>query len=254
MARSVLYDSTLCVGCRACEQACAARWDLPYNDSIGTEERLSAHKLTTIVTHPDKIKGDRYSRRMCMHCAEPTCVSVCPVGALQKTALGPVVYDPAKCMGCRYCIQACPFQVPVYEWSSRLPRVRKCDQCYDRQTAGKPTACTEACPTGATICGDRAQLIAEARKRIAEKPREYYPRIYGLREAGGTSVLYLSAVPFEQLGLKTDLPEQALPVLTWRALSAVPDVVTVGSVLLGGVYWITHRRAAVAAAEKEDHA
>jgi len=184
-----------------------------------------------------------------MHCVEPTCASVCPVGALHKTALGPVVYDAEKCMGCRYCMQACPFQVPVYEWHSRLPKVRKCDMCYDRQRAGKPTACAEACPTGATTCGERDALIAEAQRRIAEKPHDYYQRIYGLKEAGGTSVLYLSAVPFEQIGLRTRLPQEPLPALTWRVLSAVPNVVSIGSVLLGGVWWITNRRDAVAREE-----
>jgi formate dehydrogenase iron-sulfur subunit len=184
-----------------------------------------------------------------MHCAEPACVSVCPVGALQKTALGPVIYEEERCIGCRYCMLACPFQVPAYEWSEAFPRVRKCNMCYERQQAGKPTACSEACPTGATICGDREALVAEARRRIAEKPTVYFNRIYGLHEAGGTSVLMLSAVPFEQFGLPAQLPQQALPALTWRALSAVPNVAAIGSVLLGGVYWITHRREAVRAAE-----
>jgi formate dehydrogenase iron-sulfur subunit len=249
MSKAILYDSTRCIGCRECERACATRWNLPYNEKIGAEERLSAHKLTSIKTY-----GDKYVRRMCMHCAEPTCVSVCPVGALQKTKLGPVVYDETKCMGCRYCMTACPFQAPVYEWGKLLPRVRKCDMCYERQAAGKPTACTEACPVGATICGEREALITEAKKRIAEKPGDYQPYIYGLHEAGGTSVLMLSSVPFNQLGLATDLPQESLPVLTWRALSHVPDVVSMGAVLLGGVYWITHRREEVARAERKNAA
>src|ERR1041385_9228698 len=162
MTKAVLYDSTLCVGCKACEGACAERWGLPYDEKIAAEEKLSAHKLTAIETH-----GERYTRRLCMHCEQPTCVSVCPVGALQKTALGPVTYDASKCMGCRYCMTACPFQVPSYEWSSRLPKVRKCDQCYERQSKGEPTACSAACPTGATTSGDREALVAEAQKRIA---------------------------------------------------------------------------------------
>jgi formate dehydrogenase iron-sulfur subunit len=247
MSLAILYDSTLCVGCRECEKACAARWQLAYNETIASEERISAHKVTAIQTH-----GERYSRRLCMHCNEPTCVSVCPVGAFQKTALGPVVYDQTKCIGCRYCMLACPFQVPTYEWSSRTPRVRKCDMCYDLQKAGKPAACAEACPVQATICGDRDQLIAEAKRRIADKPGEYYNRVYGIEEAGGTSVLFLSAVPFEQLGLKTKLPNEPLPLLTWRALSVVPDIISAGAVLLGGVYWITHRREEVAAAERAE--
>ena len=244
MVKALLYDSTLCVGCRACESACAEKWGLPYNEKIGAEEKLSAHKLTTIKTH-----GERFSRRLCMHCNEPTCASVCPVGAFRKTALGPVVYDENKCIGCRYCMLACPFGAPSYEWSSRQPRVKKCDFCFERQKAGKPTACTEACPTQATISGDREAIVAEAKRRIAEKPDQYYPRIYGLEDAGGTSVLFLSAVPFEQLELRTRLPQEPLPPLTWRALSLVPDIASAGAVLLGGIWWITHRREEVARVE-----
>ncbi len=244
MAKAILYDSTLCVGCRECEAACARKWGLPYNEKIAAEEEISEHKLTAVQTF-----GERFSRRLCMHCVEPTCVSACPVAALQKSTLGAVVYEEPRCIGCRYCMLACPFQVPSYEWNRRLPRIKKCDFCHQRQLEGKVTACSEACPTGATITGERDALIAEARKRLAEKPAEYHQKIYGVEEVGGTSVLYLSAVPFDQIGLKTNLPTEALPVLTWRALSAVPSVAVVGGTLLGGIYWITHRREEVAAAE-----
>jgi formate dehydrogenase iron-sulfur subunit len=244
MSKAILYDSTLCIGCKACESGCAERWGLPYNDKIAAEETISAHKLTAVETH-----GERYSRRLCMNCQQPACASVCPVGALQKTALGPVVYDADKCMGCRYCMQACPFQVPSYEWNSRLPKMRKCDMCSDRQIKGKPTACAEACPVGATVCGERDELLGEARKRIAEKPGGYYNQVYGVKEVGGTSVLYLSAVPFEQIGLRTNVPMEALPETTWRVLELVPDVVSTGTVLLGGIWWITNRRAEVAKKE-----
>jgi formate dehydrogenase iron-sulfur subunit len=244
MTRALLFDSTLCVGCRACEQACAERWKLPYDDKVAAAERLSENKLTTIKTF-----GEKYSRRLCMHCNEPTCASVCPVGALQKTSLGPVVYDEPKCIGCRYCMQACPFNVPVYEWSKALPRVKKCDLCFDRAAEGKPTRCSEACPNGATVTGDREALIAEAKKRLAEKPSEYHQKIYGLEEVGGTSVLMIGGVSPQQLGLPGNFGPEPLPVLTWRVLSHVPDVATLGSVLLGGVWWITHRREEVARAE-----
>src|SRR5579871_587000 len=246
MSKAILYDSTLCIGCKACEGACAERWGFPYNDQVAAEENISAHKLTAIETH-----GERYSRRLCMHCAEPACASVCPVGAIQKTGLGPVVYDPEKCIGCRYCLQACAFQVPSYEWNKRLPRMRKCDMCFERQSRGEVTACAASCPTGATKCGDREDLVAEARHRIANKPGDYYGKIYGLEEVGGTSVLYLSAVPFEQIGLRVNVPRQSLPDLTWRVLELVPDVVSTGSVLLGGIWWITNRRAEVARVERE---
>ncbi len=244
MSKAILYDSTLCVGCKACEGACAERWGLPYDDKIAAEEKISAHKLTAIETH-----GERFSRRLCMNCTQPACASVCPVGAIEKTALGPVIYHADRCMGCRYCMQACPFQVPSYEWSSRLPQMKKCDMCYDRQKQGKDTACSEACPVGATKTGDRDALIAEARQRIAEKPDQYYNKVYGITEVGGTSVFYLSAVPFEQIGLRTGVPSEPLPETTWRVLELLPDVVSTGTVLLGGIYWITNRRAEVAKAE-----
>ena len=184
-----------------------------------------------------------------MNCLQPACASVCPVGALQKTALGPVVYDAEKCMGCRYCMQACPFQVPSYEWDKRLPRMRKCDMCSERQQHGKITACSEACPVGATITGDRDQLIGEAHRRLADKPDGYYQKIYGIAEVGGTSVFYLSAVPFEQIGLRTGVPHEPLPETTGRVLELLPDVVSTGSVLLGGIWWITNRRSEVARKE-----
>jgi len=243
MSKAILYDSTLCIGCKACEAACAERWGLPYDEKIAAEEKISAHKLTAIETH-----GDRFCRRLCMNCMEPACASVCPVGALQKTALGPVTYDSDKCMGCRYCMQACPFQVPTYEWNKRLPRMRKCDMCFE-QSKGKLTACAEACPVGATVNGDREELLAEARKRLAEKPNEYYQKIYGLKEVGGTSVFFLSAVPFAQIGLRTGVPQEPLPETTWRVLELLPDVVSTGAVLLGGIWWITNRRADVARVE-----
>jgi formate dehydrogenase iron-sulfur subunit len=244
MSKAILYDSTLCIGCKACEAACAERWGLPYNDKIAAEARISAHKLTTIETH-----GEHFSRKLCMNCEQPACASVCPVGALQKTALGPVIYDAEKCMGCRYCMQACPFQVPSYEWDARLPKMRKCNMCFEQQSAGKPTACTEACPVGATTGGEREELIADAKRRIAAEPAKYHNAIYGVREAGGTSVLYLSPVPFEQIGLPVNVPMKPLPETTWPVLELVPDVVSTGSLLLGGIWWITNRRAEVAKKE-----
>ncbi len=247
MSKAILYDATLCIGCKQCEMACAERNKNPYNDSVAGEERLSAHKLTTVLT-----QGDKFMRRLCMNCGVPTCASVCPVGAFQKTAAGPVVYDETKCIGCRYCMFACPFQVPTYEWDQRLPKVRKCDMCADRVAAGRPTACAEICPTGATKFGDRDALLAEAQQRLREKPDQYVSHIFGVSEVGGTAVLLLSSVPFEQFGYRADLPSEPMPMLTWRVLSHVPDIALVGSVLLGGVWWITHRREEVAAAEATD--
>jgi formate dehydrogenase iron-sulfur subunit len=245
MPKGILYDSIVCVGCRLCEKACAEHHNLPYNDDVAKEERLSAHKLTAVTTH-----GDKFMRKFCMNCLSPTCASVCPVAALQKSALGPVTYDSTRCIGCRYCMFACPYQVPTYQWNSRLPVVKKCDMCADRVSAGLATACAEACPTGATKFGERDELITEARHRLSAHPGQYYPKIYGLEEVGGTSVLLLAAAPFEELGVKVSLSREPPPPLTWRALSEIPGIVSVFGVLLGGVGWIRHRTKEVRAAER----
>jgi formate dehydrogenase iron-sulfur subunit len=242
MSKAILYDATICIGCKLCEKGCAERNKLPYDDNVAAEQTMSAHKLTFVM-----ISGDKFMRRLCMNCEDPTCASVCPVGALRKTASGPVIYEESRCIGCRYCMLACPFGVPKYEWGKVLPRVRKCDMCADRVAAGRPTACAEICPTGATKFGDRDELMAEAKDRIAKAPNQYVNRIYGLEEVGGTSVLLLSSVGFERFGFNS--PTEPLPILTYRVLSHVPDIVSLGGVLLGGIWWITNRRTEVAAAE-----
>jgi len=244
MSKAILYDATLCVGCKACEQACAERNKLPYDDTIAAEEKQSAHKFTVVLA-----KDDKFMRRMCMNCNDPSCASVCPVAALRKTADGPVIYEESRCMGCRYCMAACPFGVPKYEWSKALPAVKKCDMCADRLAAGNMTACAEACPTAATKFGTRDELLAEAHERIRQNPGNYVNHIYGETEVGGTSVLMLSSVAFEEFGFRTDLVHEPLPMFTFRVLSRIPDLVGLGSVLLGGIWWITHRREEVASQE-----
>jgi formate dehydrogenase iron-sulfur subunit len=247
MSKALLYDATLCIGCKQCEQACAERNKLPYNETIAGEERQSDHKFTVVLT-----KGDKFMRRLCMNCQDPACASVCPVGAMRKTAAGPVIYEESRCMGCRYCMVACPFGVPKYEWNKVLPRVQKCTMCADRVAAGRPTACAEACPTGATKFGERDELIKEAKQRLRENPGKYVNHIYGLTEVGGTSVLMLSSVPFEEFGFPAELIRDPLPLLTYRVLSRIPDFLPLGGIMLGGVWWITHRREEVAAAEAKE--
>ena len=244
MSKALLYDATLCINCKQCEQACAEQNKLPYNDSIAAEDHQSEHKYTVVLA-----KGEKYMRRLCMNCADPACASVCPVAALRKTAEGPVIYEESRCMGCRYCMAACPFGVPRYEWSKLLPKVQKCTMCASRVQAGQPTACAEACPTGATQFGDRDSLIAEAQKRLRDNPGNYVNHIYGLNEVGGTSVLMLSSVPFEDFGFRTNLTRDPLPIFTYRVLSRIPDFVPLGGMMLGGIWWITHRREEVAEIE-----
>ncbi len=238
--KAMLIDITMCVGCNSCQDACKAQNHLRE----GKEEILSSTAYTALEEH-DGV----FVRLMCQHCEQPTCASVCPVGAFSKMAEGPVLYDEKKCIGCRYCMQACPFQVPRYEWSSVKPRVQKCRFCYERVAEGRPTACSEACPTGATKFGERDQLLREAYDRIHAEPGKYVNRVYGEMEIGGTSILYLTSVPFEKLGFHTEFARTPMPQLTWDALEKIPSVVSVGSVLLFGIYWITNRRDEVQRAE-----
>lgn len=233
MSKGLLLDTTRCIGCGACAAACKEQNGLP----LAIEEKTTAYTWTVV-----EPRAGVNVRRMCMHCVTPTCVSVCPVGAMRKTAAGPVVYDAEKCIGCRYCIMACPFNVPKYQWDRPIPVVGKCVMCRSRVEQGGATACASVCPTGATLFGERDDMIAEAKARLAAEPGRYVDHVYGLTEAGGTSVLMLSSVPFAQLGLPAGLPDEAMPFLTWRVLSRVPDIVLLGGAMLYGLYWITKRR------------
>ncbi len=237
MSKGLLYDATMCIGCKQCEQSCADKNKLPYNEGVAAEQRQSEHKFTVVLN-----KEDKFMRRLCMNCNEPSCASVCPVAALRKTAAGPVIYDASRCMGCRYCMLACPFGVPRYEWNSVNPKVQKCTMCSDRVEAGNQTACADICPTGATKFGERDELIAEAKKRLQDNPGNYVNHIYGLEEVGGTSVLLLSSVPFEDFGYRTDFPHDPLPSRTFAVQSRIPEFVPLWGSMLGGIWWITHRR------------
>src|SRR5208283_968540 len=190
-----------------------------------------------------------FVRRFCMHCQVPTCASVCPVAALHKTPEGPVVYDADKCMGCRYCMMACPFDVPKYQWDKPVPVVGKCIMCYPKVQKGEATACAEVCPVQATVFGQRKDLILDAHDRMTKNPGTYTDTIYGLKEAGGTGVLYLASAPFGELGLKTNVPDEPPPMKTWQVLSKMPDFVAVWGASLYAVHWITARRDDVAKEE-----
>ncbi len=241
---AILFDNTKCAGCGACMMACREQNGLPETDA-----RDLTDKQFTIIRKAAGRDGEINYRRFCMHCQEPTCASVCPVGALHKTAAGPVVYNAEICLGCRYCIQACPFSIPKYEWTARVPRVRKCNFCADRLAQGRINACAEACPYGATIAGDRDALLKEARARLAAEPGKYLPKIYGEHDAGGTAVLVLSSIPFAAMGLPENLPAEPMPMLTFRVLSKIPPLVSVGASVLAGLWWFTRRKEAVARAE-----
>jgi len=249
MSKGILYDATKCIGCKQCEQGCAAENGLPYDDKIAEQQVTSAHKYTVVLT-----KDDKFMRRLCMHCEDPACASVCPVGALKKTSLGPVTYDKKKCMGCRYCMAACPFGVPKYEWDKAVPGVRKCIMCAKRVEEGKQTACAEICPTGATKFGERDELLEEAKGRIQQNPSNYLNRIYGHHEVGGTSVLILSKLEPEAFGypLSAKVGERPMPEYTEVVMEKIPDFIPVWTLVLGGIYWISHRRDEVAEVEGKE--
>ena len=242
----MLSDLTACVGCRSCEKACNEANGLPAPDkpfddaSVFEEKRRPTEKAYTVVNrygNPKDQSRPIYRKVQCMHCNEPACASACPIHAYTKTPEGPVLYDPDKCFGCRYCMIACPFYVPAYSYDSVLePRIFKCIFCYEKIKEGKLPACAGACPVEAVTFGKREDLIQLAREKIMKNPDKYLNHIYGEHEAGGTSWLYLSGVPFEQLGFPEGLPEKPMIEQTKGFLSSVPVVFTVWPALFGMIY------------------
>jgi formate dehydrogenase iron-sulfur subunit len=250
---AILFDVARCTGCEKCVAACVAErgLDPARADRARAEARdgLSEDRWLAI----RKVADGRFTRNSCLHCLDPSCVSACLVGGLTKTALGPVVYDPAKCIGCRYCMLACPFHVPRYQWREERPYVRKCDMCVDRQRRGEVPACVAACPHEALAFGERDALLAEARARIAAgragSPK-YLDHIWGERELGGTSVLYVSDVSLEALGWP--VPEAPpIPELTVPLIEKTPFIgLSVASCLLG-IHWVIRRRMELGAERAE---
>jgi formate dehydrogenase iron-sulfur subunit len=238
--KGILTDISRCIGCQRCVEACvkenALGADIP--ERWTSEDGLSAQRFTSIV----RLEGF-FVRKQCRHCLEPACASACPVGALHRTPGGPVVYDRERCLGCRYCMMACPYGIPRYAWGSPVPYVRKCTMCYEtRLREGRQPACTEACPTGATIFGDRDDLLAEARRRQAAAPQANPLHLVGEREAGGSAVLYLTPVPLAGLDVGRAVGERPLPERTRFAMAAVPPAFVGMGIVMGSLYWIIERR------------
>ncbi len=249
MSLAILTDTTKCIGCHQCVIACKKVNNLPPElpRRWNREDGLSARNWTSIVEGPDRANV----RKQCRHCLEPACASACPVGALYKTAEGPVIYDAEKCMGCRYCMMACPYDIPRYDWDQTVPYVRKCVMCYGRVKAGGQPACTEACPAKATIFGRREDLIDEAHRRIHANPERYLDAVWGEREAGGTSVLYISNVDLSLLARGHKLSGEPLPRTTRAAMQAVPFAFTGVVALMAGVHWIGERRKKVSESDEQ---
>ncbi len=252
-AWGMLIDITRCVGCNSCALACQEANQLA---SLGTTPAGLAKDVYTFVdrregTNQAGESAQYYVKRQCMHCLDAACVSACPAAAMYRSPLGAVVYRPERCLGCRYCQVACPFGVPRFDWDNGLtPRISKCWLCFDRLQQGQPPACSAACPTGALRFGRRDDLLAQAHAQIATHPDRYVDHVYGEFEVGGTSILYLSAVPFAQLGLPADLPHEAPPRATARIMATLPMVIAGVATAMTGAAIYTHRREGASAEGK----
>jgi Fe-S-cluster-containing dehydrogenase component len=261
--RGVLVDTTKCIGCRACEAACAEANTLSGQVALDDAAAFAKPRKTdtasfTVVNKAAVASPARFVKQQCMHCVEPACASACLARALDKTPAGPVVYHKDRCLGCRYCMVACPFDVPKYEYEKALPYVRKCTFCADRQEKGEAPACTSVCPSGALTFGSRNALLDTARERLYAKDSTYVRHIYGENEVGGTSWMYITDIPLEKLGLPTEVGSYAYSSLTQASLAAVPFVLTLWPPLLMGIYSFSKRRNDVGAhgadpREEADH-
>jgi Fe-S-cluster-containing dehydrogenase component len=220
-AMGMLFDATLCIGCKTCVVACREANGLePSLDSEGLHHApvdLDSRTKNVIKLYRAADGSERsYVKAQCMHCIDPACASACMLGSIYKDPVtGIVSYDPTYCVGCRYCMMSCPFNVPRFEFEKALPKIVKCELCrhrvqgasladddgFGRYPAGQGPACCEVCPRGAVIYGRRTELLKEARRRLADSPGRYVQKVYGESDAGGTQVLYLSHVDFDKLGL-----------------------------------------------------
>ena len=243
----LLVDVTRCIGCNKCVDACVtanhlgAEHHLPQEKSDG----LSAERWLSIVDAPQ----GGYVRKSCRHCLDAACVSVCPVGAMHKSPEGIVLYDKNKCMGCRYCLMACPYGIPRYEWDSPTPVVGKCFLCYQRLAVGGLPACVEACPQHALAFGERSDLLDLAHGRLKQSPGKYLPKVFGEFDLGGSALMYISNVPLDFLNFNGALGDTPYPQLTWNWLSKVPAVTIATAGLMTGLFWIIKRRMEMQAAK-----
>lgn len=262
----VLVDTTLCIGCRRCEWACKNHNKLPHKMTLKEYEkdqsvfqrvrRTDADTYTVVnrFENPRDLARPIYVKKQCMHCYEPGCASSCFVKAFTKQPIGPVTYDKSLCVGCRYCMAACPFDIPAYQYYNAFtPEVTKCTFCFDRiSKAGGVPACVEICPMEVTTFGKRTDLIELAHKKIRDNPGRYVNHVYGESEVGGTSWLYLSSVPFNQIGFRTDLGTVPIPSFGKPFLSLVSPVFIAIPALAMGIYSIKKHRDKLAEQELQE--
>ena len=252
MSKAILTDITKCIGCLECVTACKLENNLESESPKKWQKNdgLSAKNWTSIIQKQE----DHYIRKQCRHCLEPACVSACLVGAMQKTKEGPVIYNGDRCIGCRYCMVACPYGIPRYDWEQAVPYVQKCNMCYTRLKQGQQPACIEACPEKVSVFGPRDKLLEVAKARLAAHPEKYQPKVYGETEIGGTSVLYIADMPLDFLAFKPEMGDTPLPVRTMAALSKVPPLVLGMGGLMTGVYWFIGRRMRLQAEREKEKA
>ncbi len=297
-AVGILYDATLCIGCKSCMVNCKKYnstadgalanedgaipyefdghgriWDAPRDLSAKTLSIIKVYKNGSGLNKDEAVNGYSFIKQHCLHCLDPACVSVCPVAALQKNPVtGVVYYDKDRCIGCRYCQIACPFQIPRFEWENAAPQIRKCQLCQHRYAEGKYAACCEFCPTGASIFGKVTDLRREARQRLnlaagseyafpvqtvnssrklVRPVSRYMKQIYGMHEAGGTQYMLMAGVPFDMLGFNPEITDEVYADLTWNYITHIPPLIA--ALLLAGTasYYLTRRKDDAGGTDKE---
>ena len=199
-----LVDTTRCIGCKRCMSACK-RWNklkVERNELVTDRQTdLSAHNWLVVNFRSDSKNREQpvYEHWACQHCIQPACAGVCPVRAITKLPRGNVVINEKRCIGCRYCYQACPFKIPRFDLEKRV--TRKCTLCYDRIPVPNymTPACVAACPVEALFFGYKDRMILEAKIRVDRNKNARY--ILGLEEAGGTDMLTILPSRPEDLGL-----------------------------------------------------
>ena len=215
-AVGLLYDTTKCIGCKACVSACreanGLEPDTTWSGGLYHAPLALSAKAKTVIKLYDDGKQQSFFKAQCMHCLDPACANACMLGAFKKREYGIVSYDVNYCVGCRYCEVACPYGVPKFEWSKAIPKMVKCELCNHRIAQGRIPACAEVCPKGAVIYGKRDDLLREAKARLAAHPDVYVQKVYGEHDGGGTQCLYISHIPFENLGLPV-LGTESTPTL-----------------------------------------
>ena len=260
----VLVDLTVCIGCRRCEWACKEVNKLPnkpiteYEDRSVFEQKRRTHADTfTVVNQFDNSRNSEkpiWVKKQCMHCDEPACASVCFVKAFTKSPEGAVVHNPSVCIGCRYCMAACPFDIPAYQYDDAFtPEVTKCTFCFDRiSKEGGVPGCVEICPVEALTFGKRTELLDLAHEKIRNNSGKYVNHVYGEHEVGGTSWLYISPVPFDEVGFRTDLGTTPIPQYSRGFLSMVSVVLVTWPALCMGFYSFSKRREKLSNTESQN--